>query len=67
MMELSEIVEIKETANQNEVNELLKEGWILLSVGFVDEGVPGCQYHKYSLGLTKSAQEHAEYVARFGF
>lgn len=57
-MELSEIVEIQELTDKSKVNELLNQGWRLINVIQVDEGVPGYQYFKYSLGLTERARTH---------
>jgi hypothetical protein len=52
-MELSEIVEVKETKSESEVNQLLDAGWIILSSGFSRGTVPGYDRHSYSLGLPK--------------
>ncbi|MEG0470738.1 MAG: hypothetical protein RR588_00230 [Solibacillus sp.] len=57
-MELSEIVEIQELTDKNKVNELLSQGWRLIDVVHVDEGVPGYQYFKYSLGLTERTRSY---------
>lgn len=50
-MELTDIVEVKETRDVDEVNKLLKDGWIILSTGLYDEQRPGYGNHTYSLGL----------------
>ena len=52
-MELIDIVEVKETQSDIEVNELLDSGWILLASGFSKGSVPGYDRHSYSLGLPK--------------
>lgn len=65
-MELHEIIEIKETTKTYEANNLLNDGWVLLSVGFVDEQAPGYQYHKYSLGLPESVKRRKEIKSALG-
>ncbi|MEV9639160.1 hypothetical protein ABZ756_00520 [Mammaliicoccus sciuri] len=52
-MELFDIVQVKKTANDRVVNELLDSGWVLLSTGFHTGEVLGYDYHSYSLGLPK--------------
>ena len=66
-MDLHKIIEVKEFSDIHEVNKLLNEGWVLLSLGFVDEGVPGYQYHKYSIGLPKSVKESERIRSTLGF
>lgn len=52
-MELIDIVEVKETHDEQETNELLKVGWVLLSSGFTNGSAPYFDHHIYSLGLPK--------------
>lgn len=48
-----DIVQVKETQSEIEVNELLNSGWIILSSGFSRGPVLGYDRHSYSLGLSK--------------
>lgn len=75
-MELHEIVRVEATANENVVNELLADGWKLLSAGFHRGEVPGFDYHSYSLGLPKSVaaeydmkveERKKESIEKYGF
>ncbi|MGF9822564.1 hypothetical protein ABE430_20390 [Brevibacillus agri] len=61
-MELDRVNELIETTAQNEVNQKLKNGWILLSVasGNTEEGYP---VFRYALGWVHNESEQ-EYLKR---
>lgn len=44
------VSKVIETTSVDEVNKLLKEGWVVLSSGFIQSPDGKPPYHSYSLG-----------------
>jgi hypothetical protein len=55
-MDLTEIGKLMTEDRLDEINRLLKDGWVLVSVNFIEDGIDS--YHRYVLGLPRAQCEN---------